>query len=336
MTRRLLAAAVGLVALAVCASQAQAALSLTATGSLATGAIAPPVSWQVGAGGSNARHFLALAASANATSVSGTLLAKAGTDVTIKDALRLVNARAASQAVTLSATQAAGAEVFTWRVYNGSTLVGTLDLAAASPSLALTLPASATYTLDARVDLADGAGANNAPASFALSVAVGSALQVRNPTSTLAMSVGTATAPFGALLAGTTLGANLTNASASLPARTIVSGTDNVLYLNNTATSVSYVKLVHVSSSGLANLATLNLGVNNNSGSADHVKIGSGSVTQAAGAYQRLDASSANRIYATTLAGVLFTTGSVTFDVYVSDTASGDSFALTKARLTIT
>lgn len=330
--------AVAFVVLSVLAGDAHAAVSLSASGTLATSAIAPAAAWQAGSAG--ARYLSGLAASANGTTVSGTLLARAGADLYVSDALRLANARASPVDVVLSSTQATGAgiEVFRWLVYDGTTLVGTLDLMAASPSLSFTLPASTTYRLDARVDVADGGGAHNLPASFTLGVRTGSAtLSVQHPTSSPSVSVSAADIAFGQLAAGSTVGANATNGSASVAGRVAISGTDNVLYVNNTASSPSYVKAVYTSgTAGLSSLSTFNIGVNNGTASLDQIKIASGSVTQASGSYHRIEPSTTARLYATTLEGVLFSSGTATFDVYVSDTASGDSYYVMKGSITVT
>lgn len=321
------------------ASGAEAAITVVAESGLTTSVVAPPVRFELGAGGAATRYFSPFTLSSNATSVSGVMVGRAGADVFAKDALRIVNARASPQSVTLAAGQLASAQldVFQWLVYDGSTLIATLDVESASPSVAFTLPASTTYRLDARMDLADGAGRNNAPASFQVQLAIdGGGIRLEHTTSALSLDVATVEVPFGKLASGSTVGANATNASASMGAGVVVMSTANAFYLNNTNASAPwYVKIVYVASSGAAQLTTGNLGVNNGT-SVDHVTTSSGSVTQSSGSYQRLEPGSTNRLYVESLEGVLFGGATIDFDVYASDTPSGASYTVSKGRITLT
>lgn len=332
-------AAVAALAIVLLSGGAEAAITLVATSGLATGVVAPPVRFELGAAGSATRYFSPLTLSANATMASGALVGRAGADLYAKDALRLVNARASPQSVTLSSSQLTNGQldVFTWLVYDGATLVATLDLEAASPSVGFVLPASTTYRLDARIDLADGAGLHNAPASFQLALRVGSAgIRLMHATSAPSLGVATVEVPFGKLAAGSSVGANATNATASVAAGVVVAATTQAFYLNNTnASGAWYVKLVHVSSSGIAQLSTGNLGVDNGT-AVDHVKISSGAVTQPSGSYQRLEPASTNQLYVKSLEGVLFAGATIDFDVYASDTAGGEAYLVSKGRITLT
>lgn len=173
MSRRL--ALVALVAMALLgAGLGAAAIAWTSTSTLTTSATAAPVELEMGAGGLKTRYFSSLSIGANETRLSGTLLAKAGADVTVKDVVRVVNRGSASQTVTLSATQVSNSyvEVLALTVLDGATTVGVLDYEAASPSVTFTLPAGASRTLELRVDMADGAGLDNAQLSLGLTLGV--------------------------------------------------------------------------------------------------------------------------------------------------------------------
>lgn len=147
-----------------------AAVSYASSSALTTGVTTPPVRFSAGAGATNSRYVANFALSLNETSFSGTLLGKAGGDVTVKDVARATNTRASSLLVTLTAPSVTNPNVktFTWTVKNGSAIVGTFDYLASSPSLTFTLPAGATFRLDGRLSLAAGAGKNNATFPFAL------------------------------------------------------------------------------------------------------------------------------------------------------------------------
>lgn len=335
---RPIGAAIALVVLV--AAGAQAAIGLVSQSTVATSARSPPVTLEIGAGGATTRYFAPLALSANATVATGTLLGRAGADLYVHDALRLVNARAVPQGVTLSAGSIASAsvEVFHVRVHNSTALLATLDLKAASPTATFTIPASTSLRLDVRLDLADGAGNSTAPASFDLRLRVGTGGLALDHTPTApALRVHQVTVPFRPLLAGSSVGANSTNATLSVNAPTILQSTQNALWVNNThGTAASFVRLVHVGSSSTSDVSVGRIGIDNGTTSADHVIFASGSLTQPSGAWQRLAPASANRLYVTSLEGLLFDGATVEIDMYVSDTAAGSSYVLTKARFTLT
>lgn len=331
-------AALAMAALVGLTAGAQAAVSVVSVSALNTGVVGPPVKLELGAAGTTARYFSPFSLSANATTASGTVLGRAGADLYAKDALRVVNTRAADQSVTLNAAQLSNAQldVFAWYLYNGATLVATLDMEAASPSISFTLPASTTYRLDMRLDLGDGAGNNTAPTAFEVGLRVGSGgIVLTHATSAPALSVHTVVVPLRPLIAGAAVGANSTNGTASVNAPTVLANTQNAFYLNNTAPAASYAKLVLTSSASISDVNTANIGIASGA-STDHIKVSGGSIAQTEGSYQILAAGSTNQVYVRSLEGVLFNGATLDFDVYVSDTATGDSYTVSKARITLT
>ena len=131
------------------------------------------------------------------------------------------------------------------------------------------------------------------------------------------------------------VGANSTNGTASVNAPTVLANTQNAFYINNTAPSTSYAKLVLTASASLSDVNTANIGIASGA-STDHVKVSGGSVTQSTGSYQALAAGSTNHVYVRSLEGVLFNGATLDVDVYVSDTATGDSYTVSKALITLT
>lgn len=331
--------AVWLVALLLVAGGVRAGITVVATGSVTTGVTAPPVRFEVGDAGASTRYFAPLTLSANATAATGTLVARAGADVYAQDALRLVNARAEAQTVTLSSARLENAQLdlFHVHVYDDAALVATIDLESAAPTALFTLPGSSTYRLDVRLDLADGAGRDTIPPSFtlALSVGTGGLRLVHTPSDPL-LDARQVETPLGPLATDSLVGANATNGTGSIAAAILIAASSDVFYLNNTnASGVWYVRLVHVASTGLETLTTGNVGVDNGT-RVEHVKTSSGSVTQPSGSYQRLEPGSSNRVYVHTLEDLLFSTGSVDLDIHVSDTEIGASFTVMKARIVLT
>ena len=165
----------GLVVLALAtAGGGAAAIAWTSQSTLTTSVAAAPVELELGAGASKTRYFDPFALGLNKTTVTGTVSGKAGADVVVKDVLRVVNRDSVSRTVTLSATQVTNSrvEVFAWTVRDGPTSVGSLDHRAASPSVTFTLAAGASRAFDLRLDLADGAGKNNASFSFDMRLGV--------------------------------------------------------------------------------------------------------------------------------------------------------------------
>jgi hypothetical protein len=165
----------GLGVILVAAIGAQASITWRASSTVQVGVTPPPVQLETGAGANKTHYFSPLlTVTANGTTLSGTLLAHAGADARVKDVFKVASRSSSAKAVTLSATQISNArvELFSWSVYNGTTLIGTLDMLAASPSLAFSLPAGQTWSADLRIDMADGAGNDNSPSSFTLRMVV--------------------------------------------------------------------------------------------------------------------------------------------------------------------
>lgn len=160
----------------VVAGGGAAAIAWTSQSTLLTSVRAPPVELEMGSGASKTRYFDPFALSINKTTVAGTVSGKAGADVVVKDVLRVVNRDGVSRTVTLSATQVTNSrvEAFTWTARDGSATVGVLDHRAASPRTTLTLAAGASRALDLRLDLAEGAGKNNATFTFDMRLEVAS------------------------------------------------------------------------------------------------------------------------------------------------------------------
>jgi hypothetical protein len=165
----------GLGVLLVVAAGVQASINWQASSTVQVGVAPPPVQLEPAAGANKTHYFSpGLTVNANGTTLTGTLLAHAGADARVKDAFKVASRSSSAQSVTLSGTQVSSArvELFTWSVYNGTTLVGALDMRAASPSLSFTLPAGETWSVHLRLDVADGAGNDNSPSSFDLRLVV--------------------------------------------------------------------------------------------------------------------------------------------------------------------
>lgn len=142
--------------------------------------------------------------------------------------------------------------------------------------------------------------------------------------------------PFGRLAPGSTVGANATNASASVTGA-LLATTTHVLYLNNTnATGAWHARLAIVGSSGLANLATLQLGIENGTASVEQVTASLGTLTRTTGPLVRLEPASANRIYVTQAVTSLATPTTLWLDAVVADDETGSAAVVTKARIGLT
>lgn len=152
------------------AAMAQAAISWSSQGSLATGVAPSPVAFTAGAGASNTRYFSDFALSANQTSFTGAFKAKPGADSGVRDVVRVTNVDDATRTVTLRANQVSNAqfEAFTWTVKDGGSVVAVFDYRTTTPTSTLTMTSGKVYTLDLRVDLADGAGRHNAATTLGL------------------------------------------------------------------------------------------------------------------------------------------------------------------------
>lgn len=174
-----------------------------------------------------------------------------------------------------------------------------------------------------------------APVLLAALVLVGS-LQLTHGDSTPALQPRASEVAFGPLAAGSTAGANATNASAAIAGAVGLETTQNLLYLNNTNASGAYhVRIVTTQATGLTGATTLNVGIHNGTAT-DQVTVTNGILTQSAGPYVRLAPGSTNRIYAETLVGILYGTGFVALDVYVADDPSESAYYVMRANLTVT
>ena len=174
-----------------------------------------------------------------------------------------------------------------------------------------------------------------AGALLAALLLVGS-LQLTHDASTPTLSPSPAEVPFGAAAAGSTVGANATNASATIAGAVVLAATQDLLWLNNTnATGAYWVRLASTSASGLGLGTHVTLGVHNGTAT-DQVVLLDGVLTQSGGPYVRLPPASANRVYATTLVPLAFGTGVLTFDAYVADDPEESAYHVMRGSVTVT
>lgn len=161
-------------------------------------------------------------------------------------------------------------------------------------------------------------------------------LQLTHDASTPSLSPTPVEVPFGAQASGATVGANATNASASIVGAVVLASTQDLFWLNNTnATGAYWVRLVATSTSDLGTVTTLALGVDNGTAT-DQVVVANGALTQPSGAYVRLPPSSSNRVYATTLVPLVFGTGALAFDAYVADDEAESAYYVMRGSVTVT
>ncbi len=140
--------------------------------------------------------------------------------------------------------------------------------------------------------------------------------------------------PFGQHVAGSTLGANQTNASVSI-AGSLLETTTDILYINNTnATGAHHARLEVIDTTNLANLDLLKLGIDNGT-TTDQIVIETGTVLDSDGTYVKLEPGSTNTIYVTQSLSALTTT-SIAFYVYSADDPQESAFVKTRAELTLT
>lgn len=159
-------AAVALVALT---GLAAAAITVTYTNSsTVTTSVAPaPIQFAAGddAGPAVLTDYVsAYAISTNKTYISATVKGVPESTMTIGSFFKLQNVDDDAHPVTLSTTQVSNAYVgaYTIGIYTtGGSLVDTLMLTAASPSVTFNLPAGTTYVGRLTLQLASGAGADN-------------------------------------------------------------------------------------------------------------------------------------------------------------------------------
>jgi len=175
-----------------------------------------------------------------------------------------------------------------------------------------------------------------APAlALAMALALVGNIQLDSDAGTSTTHASTVLVPMGALASGSSGGLNGTAGTATITG-TLVSTTTNALYLNNTDSAVWYAKLDVASSSGLANLPALTIGINNGTSSVAQTTVLVAALTKSTGTYVRLEPSSTNRIYVTDTVTTLGLTSSFTLTVRASvDTSESVGFVDTTATITI-
>ncbi|HWG91707.1 MAG TPA: hypothetical protein VNZ52_12735 [Candidatus Thermoplasmatota archaeon] len=149
----------------------EAALQWSSSSAVVQTSVAPPVAhFEKGDGASNSRYVKQVTLSDNRTRFMVVAKPRLGAETTVKDVVRLVSDRPTDRLVTLKAAPITNGhvEAFTWTVKNGPTTVATVDSLQPSPAAAFALPAGATYKIDLKVTLAEGAGSSEAAASFSL------------------------------------------------------------------------------------------------------------------------------------------------------------------------
>lgn len=140
----------------------------------------------------------------------------------------------------------------------------------------------------------------------------------------------------GALASGSTGGANGTEGVASLEGSLVLLRKD-VLYLNNTnATGVWYVRLASAGTSGISNIVSLEIGVDNGTSTSAQVTGALGALTQTTGTSVRLEPASANVIYVAQAVSGLGPDTAIALEVIASDTSDEEATLTTNANVTIT
>lgn len=159
---------------------AAAAVTITyaTTSTITTGVTSAPVQFLAGtdAGPSALSDYVtAYTISANKTYFTSTVKGVPEATLLVGSYFRLQNVDDTTKSVTLSTTQVSNAYVgaYTVQILDGSSsVVGTLTLTEASPSVTFNLPAGETYTGRLTLTLLTGAGANNVALTNALSMTV--------------------------------------------------------------------------------------------------------------------------------------------------------------------
>jgi len=133
-----------------------------------------PIVFEPGADAAFTDYVPSFALSPNATSFSMTLRGIPEVPVAMTDLLRIKNVDARPHTVTLATAQVANAFVSSYKLefYDGATHVGTLDLKAPNPSVSFAMPPGKTYTAQATIALASGAGLHNVADQRALQLIV--------------------------------------------------------------------------------------------------------------------------------------------------------------------
>lgn len=169
-------------------------------------------------------------------------------------------------------------------------------------------------------------------ASFAL---IGS-ITLAYPAATPASDVREVEVRMGALASVSSVTGNSTEGAASVSGSLLSLRTD-MLYLNNTnATGIWYAKISAVQSSGVSNLVSLTIGIDNGTASTAQVTGALGALTQTAGTYVRLEPASANLIYLTQIVSIVGPDTALALDVVASGDTDDSAYVITNANLTIT
>ena len=172
--------------------------------------------------------------------------------------------------------------------------------------------------------------------ALALAFALVGSIALSSTSGTSSTTVGQVEVRLGALASGSSGGANGTAGTASVTG-TILSATTNLLYLNNTnATGVWLAELNVASSSGVANLPTLTIGIDNGTAQVAQVTGALGVLTKTTGTYVRLEPASANKIYVTAAVTTLGLASSVTVTVRASVDAGESAYVDTTATIGVT
>lgn len=131
---------------------------------LSVGATEPPVAFAAGAQSAEGRHVKSFALTVNKTGFVASLRGVPQAIVAVPELARLENGGASAQTVTVSAERTSSAAVLAYRLefLDGTSLVGTLDLRASSPSTTFTLAGGAALKVRAVLQLAEGAGNHDA------------------------------------------------------------------------------------------------------------------------------------------------------------------------------
>ncbi|MHB8585700.1 MAG: hypothetical protein ACYDDF_07680 [Thermoplasmatota archaeon] len=173
------AGGITVLAIMVATGTAMAAIVLTYsnTSTLTTGVKQAPIQFAAGSDSGTSDYVPAFSLSTNMTTFSATIHGVPEATVTIGDLVELKNVDSRAHDVTLSTSQITNSYVTAEKIdfYNGATLVGTLDLKSASPSVTFSgLAAGSDLTGKVTITLASGAGANNVGDSRAVTATVSS------------------------------------------------------------------------------------------------------------------------------------------------------------------
>lgn len=170
------------------------------------------------------------------------------------------------------------------------------------------------------------------PLAFAL---IGSIALTHSPGTTSA-SMSAVEVGLGALASGSTGGANRTEGVASLVGSLVSLRTD-VLYLNNTnTTGIWYARLASAGTTGISNIVSVTVGIDNGTASSAQVTGALGALTQTTGTAVRLEPASANVVYVTQAVSVLGPDTAIALEIVVSDATDEEATFTTNANVTIT